>query len=241
MRLPGTYISPAETGFYYLQSRYYDPTICRFINADGFAFTGQGVLGCNMFAYCGNNPISRSDISGTLWKEVVDWFGEKIEKLLDFYEELDKPDIATTNGVYGSVTLGVFDISGTLEVANDLEGNIQIVSSVSFDITTTAAFSASAGTTGSIFFVPDTSYLCGDTYYMGGSVAIPIPDTPITGTGSLNVGQTSDGYWGVMYSKGIAPISATGAEFHGGYSYTHSWTPQYNIIDGIRKLIKGEG
>ena len=28
---------------YYLQSRYYDPTTCRFINADAFTSTGQGV------------------------------------------------------------------------------------------------------------------------------------------------------------------------------------------------------
>ncbi len=49
---------------YYLQSRYYDSSIGRFINADGFITTGQGVLSYNMFAYCGNNPIIYSDPSG---------------------------------------------------------------------------------------------------------------------------------------------------------------------------------
>ena len=58
------YYYDAETGFYYLQSRYYDPTICRFINADGYASTGQGIVGHNMFAYCGNKPIIFSDPSG---------------------------------------------------------------------------------------------------------------------------------------------------------------------------------
>ena len=53
-----------ETGLYYLQSRYYDPEIGRFINADAFASTGQGVLGNNMFAYCRNNPVSRIDVTG---------------------------------------------------------------------------------------------------------------------------------------------------------------------------------
>ena len=61
----------ADTEFYYLQSRYYDPGICRFINADTFASTGQGFLGCNMFAYCGNNPISRSDSTGHTWWDYV--------------------------------------------------------------------------------------------------------------------------------------------------------------------------
>ncbi len=62
--MPGTYISPAESGLYYLQSRYYDPEIGRFINADAFASTGQGILGNNMFAYCENNPVMGYDPSG---------------------------------------------------------------------------------------------------------------------------------------------------------------------------------
>ncbi len=54
-----------ETGFYYLQSRYYDPVICRFINADEYSDTDDGLLGFNMFAYCMNNPINRSDPNGS--------------------------------------------------------------------------------------------------------------------------------------------------------------------------------
>jgi len=53
-----------ETGLYYLQSRYYDPVAKRFVNADGYASTGQGVLGNNMFAYCLNNPVSCFDPQG---------------------------------------------------------------------------------------------------------------------------------------------------------------------------------
>ena len=56
---------PRETGFYYLQSRYYDPSIGRFINADSFASTGQDFLGYNMFAYCLNNPVTGFDPTGT--------------------------------------------------------------------------------------------------------------------------------------------------------------------------------
>ena len=59
------YYYDAETGFYYLQSRYYDPAICRFINADTFAPTdANGLLSANMFAYCENNPIGNSDPDG---------------------------------------------------------------------------------------------------------------------------------------------------------------------------------
>ena len=66
------YYQDDETGFYYLQSRYYDPTICRFINADSYASTGQSHLGYNTFAYCGNNPVNRTDADGEFWDIVLD-------------------------------------------------------------------------------------------------------------------------------------------------------------------------
>ena len=56
------YYYDAETGFYYLQSRYYDPAICRFINADGLF--ADGFIGTNLFAYCVNNPVNTVDYTG---------------------------------------------------------------------------------------------------------------------------------------------------------------------------------
>ena len=61
-----------ETGLYYLQSRYYDPEVGRFINADALVSTGQGILGNNMFAYCLNNPVCRKDIGGATSIECYD-------------------------------------------------------------------------------------------------------------------------------------------------------------------------
>jgi RHS repeat-associated protein len=59
-----------ESGLYYLQSRYYDPSIKRFISADThdilltspYEFTDK-----NLFAYVDNNPIMRSDADGEYW------------------------------------------------------------------------------------------------------------------------------------------------------------------------------
>ncbi len=59
------YYYDSETGLYYLQSRYYNANVGRFLNADGYVSTGQGVLGHNMFAYCGNNPVRSCDPCGT--------------------------------------------------------------------------------------------------------------------------------------------------------------------------------
>ena len=61
------YYFDTETGFYYLQTRYYDPTICRFINADNYELvaTLSSVPGqLNMYAYCNNNPIIYTDETG---------------------------------------------------------------------------------------------------------------------------------------------------------------------------------
>ena len=60
-----SYCYDIETGFYYLQTRYYDPAIARFINADGYLTTDiTGFISSNMFAYCENNPVMCSDPNG---------------------------------------------------------------------------------------------------------------------------------------------------------------------------------
>ena len=65
------YYYDSETGFYYVSSRYYDPEIGRWINADNqIAGVGGEVLGYNMFAYCMNNPMNMSDPTGN-WPKWV--------------------------------------------------------------------------------------------------------------------------------------------------------------------------
>ena len=62
------YYYDRETGFYYVSSRYYDPEVGRFLNADNIAYLGAGsnLIGYNLFAYCGNNPVTGYDPAGTL-------------------------------------------------------------------------------------------------------------------------------------------------------------------------------
>jgi len=61
---PAGYTIEKEYSNYYLQSRYYNPDLGRFLNADALATTGQGLLGNNMFIYCHNSPIFFSDPYG---------------------------------------------------------------------------------------------------------------------------------------------------------------------------------
>ena len=65
LRYRGYYFD-SDTGLYYLKSRYYDPQIARFINADDYVSSGQGILGCNMFAYCLNSPVVHADYAGNI-------------------------------------------------------------------------------------------------------------------------------------------------------------------------------
>ncbi len=54
-------------GLYYLNSRYYNPSWGRFINADSFGGVVGGLLSHNIFAYCANDSVMMSDPSGHFW------------------------------------------------------------------------------------------------------------------------------------------------------------------------------
>ena len=60
-----SYYYDSETEWYYLNTRYYSPELCRFISSDGYIQTGHGILDKNMFAYCENNPTNKVDKNGT--------------------------------------------------------------------------------------------------------------------------------------------------------------------------------
>ena len=69
------YVYDTETGLYYLQSRYYNPTWGRFINADDISVlsesTDKATWDKNLFAYCDNNPVNRADDNGEYWHFIV--------------------------------------------------------------------------------------------------------------------------------------------------------------------------
>lgn len=71
------YYRDEETGFYYLQSRYYDAEICRFINADDvnvFGIHNISIFKDNIYIYCNGDPINSIDPSGYIsFKWVKVW------------------------------------------------------------------------------------------------------------------------------------------------------------------------
>ena len=88
-----SYYYDSETTWYYLNSRYYDPNIGRFITMDEIEYLGatSTLLSYNLFTYCEGNPISLKDPYGTDAIYVVDydmnsWFFEKTGHAILYYQ-----------------------------------------------------------------------------------------------------------------------------------------------------------
>ena len=82
------YFYDFDTGLYYLRSRYYDPEIGRFINADDTDYLGYDAspLSMNLFAYCENNPVCNIDLSGN---KALDFLIDERNGFLGFYNTGD--------------------------------------------------------------------------------------------------------------------------------------------------------
>ena len=77
-----SYYYDTETELYYLQTRYYDPELGRFISQDSIEYAApETINGLNLYAYCGNNPVMNIDPNGT-W----DWgvFSAVVTGVLSF-------------------------------------------------------------------------------------------------------------------------------------------------------------
>ena len=64
------YYYDVETGLYYLNARYYNPEWGRFISIDP-VFDASSAVGCNMYVYCGSDPVNRVDPAGESWWDVL--------------------------------------------------------------------------------------------------------------------------------------------------------------------------
>ena len=67
------YYFDAESGMYYLQSRYYDPEIRRFISADDVDVldADEDFYYKNLYAYCDSNSVGRTDEAGNMWAVAI--------------------------------------------------------------------------------------------------------------------------------------------------------------------------
>jgi hypothetical protein len=224
-----------------LSTRYYNPEVGRFLNADAFATTGQGMLGNNMFAYCLNNAISLVDASGTRSvlndramggnssppAQKTSPVEETIELLEQFAESSGSGTIT-----YGLTVSGAFGIAGSASVGitMDRKGNIGI----SYTVNSGGGFpSVSVGRFVSVNNAP-TIY-----HQEGWGTVVGVSGGPeviaVGGEYNMLIDQANN----TVYHGGTVSVTAglypACVEAHGEVGYT--WVRGLNIFDVIGYLL----
>ena len=247
------YVYDQETGFYYLQSRYYDPAISRFLNADGYAVTGEGgVLGYNMFAYCNNDPVNKSDTDGSRPVEVDEDPNRRLVATIKPRapkKTIEESPSSSSKTEYGatiafgkslSVNTGIWSFDLQAGLAIDMEGNVAVQVSFFGAISSGGSLSLSKLDYFSVTNAKSVYELSGTSYQGGGSVSVPIPIAPplcVTGAGDIltfPAPNGNDSYWGGTLAAGVG-IGA-GAEFHVGWGETTNLFV-FNIWDILNSIV----
>ena len=226
------YYYDTETSLYYLNSRYYDPNVGRFLNADIYINANGDLIGFNMFAYCGNNPVNASDPLGRWYiKDGIKWLAKNMMKPVtdSVQKAMGKLGNATHSaGVAVSAAFGG-GISGTIGLATDNQGNVGFVASWSI---LAASPNASVSVYRSFTNAPSIKNLEGISVVAGGSV--DVYGVSIGGEfTSFADTDTNDIYVGGAVSAGVgAPIPI---EVHGGVNNARVGG-MFNVFDVLSKL-----
>ena len=119
------YYYDSETALYYLNTRYYDPETARFINADDISYLDpETINGLNLYAYCGDNPVMRTDANGNAWWEFWKWDWAKISMVLISTVEVSVGIALIITGVGGPLGMALIGmgasslISGVIAESN---------------------------------------------------------------------------------------------------------------------------
>ena len=132
------YYYDSETGYYYLQSRYYNPSICRFINADVPEITKasyESINGANIFIYCDNDPVNGKDLLGyfnwdSLKSKISNVISKIKDKIFDYFRgqfKVDSSGITIGSSLMAAVFDTIASIVLTAVVAKVLKSTIKSV------------------------------------------------------------------------------------------------------------------
>ena len=110
------YFYDAETGFYYLNSRYYDPGTGRFVNADE-SIHNTHIMGMNLFTYCANNSICYHDPNGK-WFGIDDVITGPFDEIFVFGALIILGLLGVTwaQAMSEQITTGIIDLISEMEV-----------------------------------------------------------------------------------------------------------------------------
>ena len=165
------YVYDEDTTLYYLQTRYYDPTTGRFINADNTIFIGSSgtAIGDNIFTYCENNPINFRDPTGK-WCISVGIEGQA----------------AFVFGVYFAVAL---NIDNKWNISLTIATGLQIITNASASFSGYVAFYTNKTVNSLSVWGVSTGASWSIGVKLGGSASFNIGlDGNLSGSGSVSVG-----------------------------------------------------
>ena len=164
------YYFDAESGMYYLQSRYYDVEIRRFISADGImASVGGNIKGSNVFCYCFSNPIKTLDLSGKWPKSFRAACEATVHTIYGFWRMAKtiagsiKVEAGVGSGIGGSVSanVGYFPVGVSFMAATTDTASFSLANGLETKITTAASASVSAFDCLSIGYTEGRQHLYG--------------------------------------------------------------------------------
>lgn len=218
-----------------MQSRYYDPKVGRFLNADALVSTGQGILGNNMFAYCNNNSISGFDPCGTCfhrwdcWNDCELCAGKSAFRRIK--EALSGIPGTYSQGITASVSTGIWALGLQFGVSVDVDGDVEYQWSF-YGGVSTGSPGASLQLYNTITTAPDVTKLRGMGYNIGVGIAagaavtadvVIIPDD-----------ENGTTYWGGSAAGGIGG----GADVHVLWGDTKPFLNlRFNIYDVLENVF----
>lgn len=225
------YYYDRNLSLYYLQSRYYDAKICRFISPDSLMSGTNGSLhGFNLYVYCFNNPISYTDSEGN-WPELLEnayeWAKDKKDKAKEVWEDvtewvvekISNIDGTRSAGFSGSVTINHVVINAQLGGAIDEQGEKDLQLSIFVGLSS-SSYGWFVGGYYSETNAPRVSNLLGSFLQTGVSLGVPIEGIPCAiGMDSLSMKNSVSGeiYHGTSV---VAGLGTSGVEIHNGYGST---------------------
>ena len=237
-----SYYYDDETGFYYVSSRYYDPEIGRFINADDIDYLGAdgSPLSYNLFAYCMNNPVNRFDVNGN-------WSLPNWAKIAIGAAAIAVGVIATaaTGGAAAPVLVASLKIAATSAAIGAVSG--AGISAVNHRVSTGSWEGAGkAAVTGAIDGACD-GFMWGGITAGASFTTVAAKGIKVKEIGKLKPSnKPGDGYSGVKYQapKANGKYTTRSIELHsphksGPHNVWHwqqnTWNPYNNSITGSAK------
>lgn len=103
----------------------------RFLNGDSYASTGQGIIGCNMFTYCGNSVVSSRDATGSRYVCFEDFGGQIYDQIIYYLHpesQENLEDVARTNhSDKGTKFIGVSSFDELTDALNATSSSVNNV------------------------------------------------------------------------------------------------------------------